>query len=266
MIDRGKLAGYLDEAGDDPASAVETLRAHNIRWACLRQLWSGNVVDVTDQAIAKVKSILDHGGVRTIMLSTEIGAVIPDTLASVPRDRLDRALHLANYFGATFVRFKVGKAGPGPVQVEHIESWMNDIQNRALRANIVPLLELAWDQTLSEPADAARWLAAYPRWKLLYDPTQVILHRKLDPFVKYWTLLKTKIGAIDLHDVKTGHNFRPVGQGDSCWDRTLKDASESKYNGWYFVEPGLGRRYGTALTRRDTFGLAVQALDILEET
>ena len=267
MIDRSKLAAYLDEAGDDPASAIETLQSHGIRSACLRQLWTGNVVDVSDQAVRKAKSLLDAGGISIIMLVTNLGDVPPEELSTVSRDSLDRAFLLASFFGAGYIRFRVGRASPSLVDDstdKAISSWMDDIQVRSIQAAVTPLLELSWDQAIYEPADAARVLSSFPRWKLLYDPAQLVLQRRVDPFVKYWTLLKLRTAAIDIHDVKIGHNFRPAGQGDCELRRTLDDAAESKYTGWYFLEPGLGRRYGPALTRRDTFALAIEALGMLE--
>lgn len=266
MIDRSRFAAYLDEAGDDPASAIETLRLHGIGSACVRQLWTGNVLDASDQAVRKAKALLDDGGIKVVMLATELGDVPPEELSSVASDRLDRAFLLASFFGAAQVRFRAGRAASDRSGERAVATWMGDIQARAIQANVTPLLEPSWDQYVSEPADVARALAAFPRWKLLYDPAQLCVQRRIDPFVKYWTLLKSKVAAIDLHDLKIGHNFRPPGQGDCYLGLTLRDAAESKYTGWYFLEPGMGRRYGPALTRRDTFALAVEALTMLEES
>ena len=267
MIDRSKLAGYLDEAGDDPASAIETLKVHGIAAACIRQLWTGNnVLDVSDQAVRKAKTLLDDKDIKVVMLATELGDVLPDELSSVALDKLDRAFLLASFFGAAQVRFRVGRAGGDRTGDKAVADWMSEIQTRSIQANVVPLLEPSWDQYIYEPTDVARALAAFPRWKLLYDPAQLCMQRRIDPFVKYWTLFKSKVAAIDLHDLKIGHNFRPPGQGDCSLGLTLRDAAESKYTGWFFLEPGMGRRYGPALTRRDTFALAVEALTMLEDS
>ena len=265
ILDRSRMAGYLDEAGDDPASAIDTLKIHSITNVCLRQLWTGNVLDVSDQAVRKAKALLDESGFKVIMLVTNLGDVPPEELSSVPSEKLDRAFLLASYFGAANIRFRVGRAQTERTGDKAVMAWMESIQSSSIKANIMPLLEPSWDQYVAEPVDIARLLSAFPRWKLLYDPAQLCVQRKIDPFVKYWTLLKSRVGAIDLHDLKIGHNFCPPGQGDCMLGRTLQDATESKYTGWYFMEPGMGRRYGPALTRRDTFALAMEALTLLEE-
>lgn len=262
MFDRSKLAAYLDEADDDPVSAIEMMKRHDIKHIVLRRLWTGNVQKIHDQAAGKIKSLLVTADIKPVMLDLDLGDMPPEELRDITPDQIDRAFNLASYFNVNMLKINCGTAGTHKHD-DHVAQWMKNIQERALIANITPLLEPSHHQAIYEVADTVRLIAAYPRWKILYDPAQVCMTRKIDPFSKYWILLKNKVAAIDLHDVKIGHNFTITGQGDCRLIDTIRDARRDKYTGWYFLEPGLGRRHGTALTRRDTFTIAVNGLDAI---
>lgn len=106
-------------------------------------------------------------------------------------------------------------------------------------------------------------LTKHRRWKLLYDPAQLLMHQNQDPFTRYWTLLKNFIEAVDIRDYKMGYGNRPAGFGDGRLNLTLKDAIATGFKGWYYLEPSLGRRYGNAVSRSQTLHMAIEALDML---
>jgi len=239
VINRSRLAAYLDEAGDDPATACLTLAGHGVKYACLRRAWTGPVAELSDQALSKLRDLLSQHAIQ------------PVSLAVPPAGDPERAALVAAYFGVQFLHLRPGS-----------EQELRLGQELAVRDNLTPLLELRPGSPWLEPAAAVEALTAYPRWRLLYDPAE-LLPGCPDPFVRYWTLLKSKVGVIDLHDLRVGQGFCPVGHGDGAWARTLSDAAQAGFSGWYFLEPGLGRRYGSALQRQDTFGLAIQGLETL---
>jgi hypothetical protein len=139
---------------------------------------------------------------------------------------------------------------------------MQLIQERCLSTNIVPVLEITHDSPLFKPTEAVQYLNLYKRWKLLYDPAQIIIRQNCDPFVKYWTLLKSYVAAVDIHDYKIGHGHKPVGYGDTKMKITLEDSASM--NLWYFLEPALGRKLGQYTTKLDTFKVAHEALVSIE--
>ena len=92
---------------------------------------------------------------------------------------------------------------------------MDNIKHIAISYNVVPLLEVTSDSYYSSSSDVAVLLSKHLKWRLLYDPVQLIMKRAQDPFVRFWTLLKNRVAAIDVRDHKIGRGFKPVGFGDS---------------------------------------------------
>lgn len=252
-----KLACYLDEAGEDPATAALTLSQNNISYVVLRYGWaSKNICDST--ACEKIKAILDKHQLTTIAIISDLGNVPSHELMSIPQPKINNVFNIASYFGAAFVRVHTGNKS----QVESkqiVKDWMSKITEASVASNTTPLLELSAESYLYEPADVALAMTQFRRWKLLYDPVQLIIKRNINPFVKYWSLLKTFTAAVDARDFKIGKGYKPCGYGDSKISDIIKDAANSNGNKWFFLEPSLGRRYGSALSRPDTFKIALES-------
>lgn len=256
-VNCNKLAAYLDEAGDEPAAACRTLVKHHIHYVVLRTAWTGEICNLTDQACKQLRQLLTEHNLSAITLITQLGNVDQDQLLRQPREHLDRAFNIASYFQAGFIGVHLGIHRKVPND-SVINSWAQLITERCLAANLTPLYEMTETAALREPALVAKFLQANRRWRLLYDPVQLIIRRNQDPFTRFWTLLKNQTAAIDIRDFKIGIGYKPVGFGDAKMALTLADLA---YKGWYYLEPALGRRYGPALTKAETFALAVDALE-----
>jgi sugar phosphate isomerase/epimerase len=270
------LAAYLDEAGDDPIGAAVNLRQTGIKYVCLRQAWATAIQDASDIACQRLLSVLREHGLQGVALMTTIGNVPFTGLSEIGIERIKRVMSLAEYFGARMVRFYTGRAdsqtGDLAGALPTVHNWMTTVAKIASEHNVVPIMEidpphsLPMDRTLFQAADVAKLLAAQPQWRLLYDPAALLLRYPGsvgNPFLKYWTLLKNRVLAVDLRDFKIGEGFRALGHGDSDWQRTLQDMASINYRGWYFLEPGLGRRHGMATSKTETFKMALTALDEL---
>ncbi len=257
-----KLASYLDEAGDDPASSCSNLVKFKIPYVALRHTWSSNVGSLTDDACQTLRKTLKDHELSPILLAAEVGGAIPSASLMNQQSALNRAFDLAQYFKTPLLRVGVGtfdKYGENA-----IKEWMQLVQEKAISANIVPVLEVTHGCSLFNPIELVTALSKYRRWKILYDPAQFIIKQVLDPFIKYWTLIKPYVVGIDVHDYKIGHGHKPVGYGDTKMVATLNDAVSSLPDCWFFMEPALGRKYGQALTKVDVFKLGLDALEALE--
>lgn len=254
-----KLAVYLDEAGDDLESACKTLVEHNIHYVVLRHVWQGHICKADDQFCQRVRQALISYNLSAVAIISDLGRVPTSKLQEISKEELLRVFNLASYFKISHLKFGIGIKGRDS-SLDQVSEWMTMIVERTKEASIMPLLEIMDDSVVAEPAAIAKLLTQHKQWRLLYDPVQLIVHKTQDPFVKYWTLLKSFIGAIDLRDWKTGHGFKPVGFGDAKIVRTITDAIRERYLGWFYLEPSLGRRYGGSITRSESFRFAMEAL------
>lgn len=255
-----KLAAYTDEAGDDVFEALETLASHSISIVALRNLWSGNVLAAPDAICKKVRTGLQQRDQSVLLLATELGCVPAEQLLQTTGE-LDRAFVLCNYFEATYIRIGLGTKVAHKNQPETagiIQAWMTVVSDLANKHNVIPVCELTHDSACYEAATIAAALHSSKRWKLLFDPAQLIVRRNVDPFVRYWSLFRSKVVAVDVHDCKIGAGYCPAGQGDANLAKILAD-----YDGWRILEPGLGRRFGGEVGRTKTFDLALQAYQTL---
>lgn len=258
-----KVAGYLDEAGEDPAIAAETLRKYNIHYTVLRNVWGGkNICTTSDNACQKVRGIISDNNLSVVSICSNLGNVPSNQLMQINDKQVNRVFDIAQYMGASSVRILAGtKVAEDSSTV--INEWMAKISELSVMNNVVPMLEITDDAQFREPAQVANLLSKFKRWKIQYDPVQIIIKRKIDPFVRYWSLLKDRVAAIDVRDYNVGRGFKPPGFGDAKITEVLEDAASSHYKGWLFVEPNLGRKYGEATTKADTFGLALEGLQYI---
>ncbi len=258
-----KLAAYIDEAGDDLNSACASFVQHNIHYAVLRNVWAGNICEASDSICQRLKETLNKNNISPIAIISDLGKIEISQLPKISKEKIDRVFNIASYFKVSYVRICVGmssKTQQGTSSV--IGDWIQTITDKCLDGSLVPLLEITPESYLYQPVDIVSMLAKHRRWKLLYDPVQLIIRQNQDPFAKYWTLLKNYCAAIDVRDFKIGHGYKPAGFGDAKIQLTLSDAQKD-FNGWYFLEPSLGRRFGNVLTKQGTFKLAIEALETL---
>ena len=244
-----KLAAYLEEAGDDLTSACATLVANKVNYVSLRNVWTGHICQVDDSTCAKLRSTLTNKSISVVSIISDLGLVPPSQLNKTPEDKIKRAFNVASYYGASQIRIGIGVKSKEAVTPEHINQWMQLITSRCLDANLVPILEISEESAVYQPADVAGYLAKHRRWKLLYDPVQFIIRQRQEPFIRYWTLLKSFVAGIDIRDYKIGVGYKPVGFGDAQIKLVLDDSVKNGFAGWYFLEPSLGRRHGSAVTK-----------------
>lgn len=262
MIQDIKFASYLEEAGEEPKIAADTLVEHNINYVALRHVWTNNIGSLNDDGCNKLRGLLRERDLSVIALMTTIGAIPASTLTYISDAELQRPFDLSTYFGAKYIRFGVGLK-EREFDIWRIHTWMSRITEFSIRYNVVPLMEIVDNGAISEPADVASLLLKFKKWRLIYDPVQLILRRNINPHIKYWVLLKDSVEFIDVRDYKINKGFKPVGFGDSKIVDTVNDAISSNYKGWFVAEPTLGRKYGNVTSRSGTFGLAMEAINSL---
>jgi hypothetical protein len=260
LTDKIKLAAYLDEAGEDPSEGAACVKSTGIDYVVLRSAWGTNVAALSDNQCQSLQKSLVANNLSAIALISDLGKVNVRSLPVVDSEQIKRVFNVAAYFHVDMVRIQVGV---GPYVKEPIVAWMDNIQQQAISFGLKPVFEITEDAWTMEPARVATVLSSHKSWRLLYDPVQLIIKRKTDPFHKYWTLLKNSAAAIDLRDYKIGRGYKPVGFGDAQIKATLDDCMNASYKGWYFIEPSLGRRFGSHTTKSETFKAALEALDVL---
>jgi len=256
-----KLAAYTDEVFDDPDKACELLATKNISGVCLRRGWCRDIYNMPDNAISILGDILSKHNLLPVLLHTAIGCVDPEKLPA-EEPKLVRAMQICKYLKCKAIRI-----GFGTLKVnydkEYVQRWIASASSLSISYDMALLFEPESNSTYYNAAAIAILLNKYKRINLIYDPALLVMQSRINPFVKFWSLLKSRVSFIDIHDFKSGDSAKPAGFGDAQLDITTADALASKFNGWFCLEPGLGNRYGSATTREKTFLCAFDAFEAL---
>lgn len=258
MIENLKVAAYLEDAGEDPASACKAIKDAGINYVIIRHVWTSNIKDLSDSGCVKLRKIMSDNGVAPAAILSTIGDIPASDLPKIDDRAVDRTFNLAKYFGVPMIGLTCGLKTASQAD-KQIDQWLYRITNHATSLNISCLIETTTKSHVHAASELAMLMTKHKMVKLIYDPAQLIIRQNVDPFVKYWTLLKQYVRAIDVRDYKIGRGFKPAGHGDTHIVRTVLDAINSNYNGWFFFEPSLGRKHGTAHSKSDVFRMAFTA-------
>jgi len=256
------ITAYLDEAGDEPQSACNTLISHNIHHVVLRDVWTGNVCQLSDSGHSRLRSVLQDNDISTIMIASTLGRIDYRLLGQITDKHIQDCVNVARFYDSAYVRIfggEVVKQGQS-VETSIVIDWFTRVSQICEQNGIKCLYEITSDSALFNSAEVARSLRDVKGMGLVYDATGLILKHNLNTFVKYWSLLKKWVDIIDVRDLKIGQGFKVAGQGNSMIDKTICDAMDDGYKGWLALEPSLGRKYGSATTKQQTFAYAVDGL------
>lgn len=256
-----KLAVYTDEVFDDPDKACELLATKKVDGVCLRRGWCRDIYNMPDNAISILGGILNKHALAPILLHTEIGCISPSQLAA-EEPKLVRAMQIRKYLKCKATRIGIGTISAKDDN-ELIQRWLPTASGLSISYDVQLLFEPETNSYYNQAAAIAILLNKSRRLNLLFDPALLVMRAKTNPFVKFWSLLKSRITFVDIHDFKTGDSAKPAGFGDAQLDVLVADALASNFSGWFCLEPGLGRRYGDATTKDQTFLRAFDAFETL---
>jgi hypothetical protein len=256
-----KLAAYMDEVCDDPDKSGELLTSKNITNVCLRRAWCRDISSMPDNAIGILGGILTKYKLSPILLHTDIGCVEPEKLSS-EEPKLIRAMQICKFLKCKTICIGFGASSVKP-SGEYVQQWLAIASRLSINYDMIPLLEPNTNCYYDKPASLAIVLNKFKRVSLLFDPALFVIRSKTNPFIKFWSLLKSRVSFIDVHDFKSGDSAKPAGFGDAQLDILVADAIVSNFSGWFCLEPGLGRRYGEATTKEETFLRAFDAWEAL---
>lgn len=247
-----KIATYLDEVAIDPKKACEVVTEAQVKHICLRTIWNHNIMHLNDEGCKILRTYLQKYNLSVLMLATECG------LNSIPNmATIERIFNICTYFKAGFIRFYATGLSDDLIKI---------ISEKSLSNNVVPIIEPTYKHEPYKLDDIVNFLNRNRRWRILYDPSQYIIKQAQKPFDKQYLKLDKYVSLIDIHDYKIGVGHKPAGFGDAQLKQTLEYCVNTRYAGWYIIEPSLGLKHGVAANKSETFLLALDAFKNLVNT
>jgi len=252
------IAAITDEFTFDLAAALDAMKPIGMRAAELRVIGAKNVLDLDDSELKSVKDLVDARGFRVISIASPLlKCVYPgveidtkwqqDAFASQhtfddqPRI-LERALHIARFFGAGIVRvFSYWRTVDPERMFGPVCEALAGMAARAAKDGVIIGLENEHACNISTGEQAARVLDAvkHPNLKLVWDPANALVSGE-DPFpFGYGLVPKDRIGHVHAKDCHmNGHTpeWGPLGTRAIDWKGQIAALLADGYKGYISLE------------------------------
>lgn len=259
------LTGFGDEISPNLGEQLDLLESEGIHYLDLRGVGGTNVLDLSDEEASSVRSELQRRGFGVSAIASPIGKIGIDEPFEPHLQRFRRALDLAEFFRAPFIRlfsFYVpeGEAAQYRAQVmERLQALAEAAAGRPVTLGHENERGIYGD--LPERCQDIIETLNSPQWKTIYDPANYVLDG-VRPFTDAYPLLADSIAYLHIKDAHMDdRRICPAGEGDGEVREVLAALHQRGFDGFLSLEPHLsvaGRSGGQ--TQPDLFRKAIRAL------
>lgn len=260
-----QLSGFGDEIDDDPAIQIAVLQALGANHIEVRSAWGTNIVDLSDEQLQALKSLLAEKSMKVSAIASPIGKVDVSLPVEHEVERLRRAANAAKVLDAKYIRifsFYYGESVPVESIRDDVIQRMRALADVAEEAGVILLHENEKDifgdipdrvldiiETVNSPALKVAWDAA--------NFVQV----GVKPFDEAYAKLRPHLEYLQVKDAlfANGH-VTPAGEGDGDLLRTVEALKADGYEGFASLEPHLAGAHGLGgFSGPTAFGIAARA-------
>lgn len=247
-----RLSAFADEIAPDLDEQITVLGGEHIRFLDLRGVWGTNVLDLSDQQVARIKETLRAHGMGVAAIASPIGKVPIDSPFGEHLHRFERALTLARAFEARFVRIFSfyppasgstggvnGTADPAAYRDE-VLLRLREMTARARAADIILLHENEKDIYGDTTARCVDLLASIDdaHFQAVLDPANFIQCGQT-PFPDAYEALRRWLRYVHVKDARPDGSVVPAGEGAARWPELLQRLRADGYDGFLSLEPHL---------------------------
>ena len=253
------IAAITDEFSFDLDTALDAMAQVGMTGAELRLIGDRNIVDFTDEEIARVRERVEQRGMKVLSIASPVlKCVLPDappldarfqqdvfgsayTIADQPR-LSTRALEVAERAGATIIRVFSYWRTTAPEQCfDRIVAALRELADRAGDRGLVIGLENEHACNVATGVEAGRVLAAldHPALKSIWDPANASILGEV-PFPDgYAALPHDRIAHVHAKDCYVqGHTptWGPLGEMGIDWRGQIAALERDGYTGAISLE------------------------------
>lgn len=260
------VAAITDEFSPDIEIAVRSMTSLGMTGAELRMVFGKNVIDLTDDELARAIAIVRGAGLEIISIASPLlKCVLPDSPDVDARFQQDmfaakltfedqprlaaRAFEIARLTGARIIRvFSYWRTIDPDVCFDRIVAALGALADQAASHDVIIGLENEHACNISTGAETARVLAAldHPNLKVVWDPANAIASGEKAFPDGYAKLPVSRIQHVHAKDC-TMDGHKPVwcalGEGVVGWQGQVDSLVRDGYKGWLSLEthwPGPG--------------------------
>lgn len=262
------LSGFADEISPELSEQLATLAEEGIRHLELRGVWGTNVLKLSDEQVAQVRSELQKAGVGVSSIGSPIGKIQITDDFEPHMQAFRRALWCAEQFEAPFIRIfsffvPEGEAAKHRSEVmRRMESLAKEAEGKGVTLVHENEKEIYGD--IPERCLDIVETVGSPVLRLAWDPANFV-QCGVRPHTQGYDMLRPHIAYVHVKDAKldTGR-VMPAGEGDGEIRQTIAALRDSGFDGFFSLEPHL-KAAGTfaGFSGPDLFKKASQAFKAL---
>jgi 3-dehydroshikimate dehydratase len=243
-----RLSAFADEISPDLDEQIVTLKIENIHFLDLRGMWDINVLDLSDEQVARIKQALDAQNIQVAAIASPIGKVSIDTPLDEQIRRLDRAIELAQLFQTSYIRmFSFYPSAQNDAYTTADTAWRDEViaclrafTARASAAGITLVHENdggTYGESIAHCVDVLQSVAD-PHLRAVFDPANFIQCHQ-EPYPDAYGLLHSWLGYVHVKDALADGKVVAAGEGIARWPDLLRRLRADGYDGFFSLEPHL---------------------------
>jgi sugar phosphate isomerase/epimerase len=266
------LSGFGDEIDPDPAVQVAVLKALGAQHIEVRSAWSTNVVDLDDDQLESLRTLLADQQMSVSAVASPIGKVDVALDAELEVERLRRIIRVAHVLQAPYIRIFSFFRGEG-VAVESIRDEvmvrMRLLADEAEKAGVVLVHENekgVYGDVPERVLDIVESVGS-SALRLAWDNANFV-QVGVRPFDEGYAMLRPHLEYLQVKDaIAATGAVVSAGHGDGQLRETLTALRDDGYTGFASLEPHLASAHELGgFSGPTAFGDAARAFaDLLRE-
>ncbi|MFF2246578.1 sugar phosphate isomerase/epimerase family protein [Arthrobacter sp. NPDC058130] len=261
------LSGFGDEISPDPAVQIAVLQALGANHIEVRSAWETNIVDLGEQGLQRLKTILSEHGMGVSAIASPIGKVDVSEPLEAELTRLQRAIHAAQTLGTGYIRiFSFYRAeGTSAESIRGpVMERMRALAAAAEAADVVLLHENEKDiygDTPERVLDIMETVAS-PALRVAWDAANFV-QVGVKPFTEAYPSLRPYLEYLQVKDAQMDTRLvMPAGEGDGELQETINALRDDGFTGFASLEPHLAHAHHLGgFSGPAAFGIAGRAFN-----
>jgi sugar phosphate isomerase/epimerase len=259
------LSGFGDEVDPDPAIQAAVLLALGASHIEVRSAWGTNVSELEQDAVERLKAILDEKGLKVSAVASPIGKVDVSLPVDHEVTRLRQIISVAKGLEAKYVRIFSFYRAEGQSQEDiraAVMERMTALAEEAAASGIVLLHENEkgiYGDTPERVLDIMETVDS-PALRVAWDNANFV-QVGVKPYTEGYTMLRPYLEYFQVKDaIATTGEVVPSGEGDGELDATIAALKADGFAGFASLEPHLASAHELGgFSGPVAFGIAARA-------
>ncbi len=263
------IGAFGDEIADDLETQLQALNDLKIPCLELRAAWGVNVLNLSDEQVARVRALCEEYGVTVSALGSPIGKSPIEAPIETEVENLRRVIEIGRQLGTENIRI-FSFHPPGDSDSVDYDSYVDSTIERIGRLvevaeaeGVMLLLEnekgIVGD-TLERCVKLVDALES-ERLVFLWDPANFVQVGEARLTERGWPLLRDRVGYVHIKDCTLDGTVKAAGEGDGQVPELLTELVSSGYKGMLALEPHLAMAgHSSGFSGPDGMAYAVKAL------